>query len=249
MGFVEGPSLPEKRVGAVLIDFRAGQEMIQALQNLGIKVFFSCRSDELSAPLCGHPDMMIHHIGENKFVCSPDTFNYFGKTLGPLGAKILIGNSPLSRTYPLDIAYNITRLDGVAFCKQKYTDKTVLTELGRRSVKLIDIAQGYSKCNICVVSTNAIMTSDEGIAKAAVNAGVHVLKISAGHIDLDGFTYGFIGGATGLIAADTLAVSGDISLHPDYKSMADFCGQFNVKLIALTDKKPVDIGSIIPLIY
>lgn len=57
--------------------------------------------------------------------------------------------------------------------------------------------------------------------------------------------YGFIGGATGLIDNNTLAVNGDINSHPDSEQIKLFCHKYNVDIISLKDDKLVDIGTII----
>ena len=64
---------------------------------------------------------------------------------------------------------------------------------GDRAVQ-ISSRQGYSRCSVCVVSDNAIITADEGICRSAEAHGVDVLKIRPGYIDPPGFDYGFIGG-------------------------------------------------------
>ena len=75
--------------------------------------------------------------------------------------------------------------------------------------------------------------------------GIDVLKISHGHIELRNLDYGFIGGATGLIDNNTLAVNGDINSHPDSEQIKAFCNKYNVDIVPLKDSNIVDIGTII----
>ena len=44
--------------------------------------------------------------------------------------------------------------------------------------EIINVKQGYAKCSICVVSDNAIITADKGIAKAAIQNRIDVLEIT-----------------------------------------------------------------------
>ena len=60
-------------------------------------------------------------------------------------------------------------------------------------------------------------------------------------------SYGFIGGATGLIAPDMLAVNGDLKTHPDYNNIVDFCKNYHVDIISLKNGSIYDIGSILPI--
>ena len=138
--------------------------------------------------------------------------------------------------------YNATALKNYVICNKVYTDKTVLDSHNK---EIINVKQGYSKCNICIVDNNAIITSDNGIAKTVAQKGIDVLKISPGYIELRKLDYGFIGGATGIIDNNMLAVNGDINSHPDSEQIKVFCHKYNVDIIPLKDGKLVDIGTII----
>ena len=98
--------------------------------------------------------------------------------------------------------------------------------------QIVPVKQGYAACACLKVTENAIVTSDIGIAKAAEQRGVDVLRISAGNIDLPGYDCGFIGG-TAFLHEDTLYFAGDLWTHPDGKSIADFCISHGVKTYSL----------------
>ena len=161
--------------------------------------------------------------------------------------KIISGNKKIGSTYPYDIAYNVARINRAAFHNFIYTDDKILEYYNANGIKLIDVKQGYSKCSICVIAENAIITSDKIIAKAAVSNGYDVLHISEGYIKLKGLNYGFIGGCCGLISKEILAVNGDISQHIDYLKIKEFCEKYNVTIYPLHNGTLEDIGSIIPL--
>ena len=118
--------------------------------------------------------------------------------------------------------------------------------IGNRAVQ-ISSRQGYSRCSVCVVNDNAIITADEGICRSAEARGVDVLKIRPGYIDLPGFDYGFIGGASFKISDTKLAFTGRLDRHPDAERIIEFVSLHNVDIVYITDKPAFDIGGVIPI--
>lgn len=240
MEFLQKPNLPDRQVKGVIIDSRADNETIESLKNLGIEPVLSYQSENMHTAICSHPDMTIMHMGKNKFICAPDAYEYYKSVLP--NAQIIRGAVDIKPEYPHDVIYNITILGGFTFMNTA-TEQAKITNNG----KIIEIRQGYTKCSICIVSENAIITADTGIAHAARENNIDALLISAGNIELTGMNYGFIGGSTGLIAPDTLAVNGDITTHPDGMAITEFCASHGVTIIPLKSGKIRDIGSILPI--
>ena len=240
MEFLQKPHLPDRPVKGVVIDCRADRETIESLKTLGIEPILSYCSENLNPAICSHPDMTIVHLGENRFICAPDAYDYYASVLPE--AEVIKGEVDINPEYPHDVAYNITLLGDFAFMNTA-TEQIKVINNG----KIINIRQGYTKCSICVVSEHAIITADTGIARAAQDNNIDVLQISPGNIELPGMNYGFIGGAAGLIAPDTLAVNGDITTHPDCNAIMRFCSERCVKIISLKSGKIRDIGSILPI--
>ena len=70
-----------------------------------------------------------------------------------------------------------------------------------------------------------------------------VLLIKKGYVSLDGYDYGFIGGASVYIKdKKTLLFFGDITAHPDYSAIKDFCERKGVKIDYIKGIKLTDIG-------
>jgi hypothetical protein len=113
--------------------------------------------------------------------------------------------------------------------------------------KILNVKQGYSKCSIAVIGTDAAITSDTGIYNTLIANGIDVLKIDSGSIRLDGVSYGFIGGVSGLIAPDVLAVNGNIEAHPESEKIKEFCNKHGVSILSLNNEELYDIGSILPI--
>lgn len=238
------PNLP-RRAGGVIISPYTKPAVIKALNAMGISCIKGSVCGNIMRAVMGHPDMSISHIGEDAFVCEPSSHSYYTKLLK--NVHVYKGQASLTVNYPNDIAYNIARVGDIAFHNIKYTDSVLKQLLLKEGVKLVHINQGYSKCSICVVNERAIITSDEAIARVAMQNDIDTLVICKGHIDLEGHDYGFIGGASGKLAKDLLAFAGNIGLHPDYYKIKEFCTRHKVELLSLTQDTPEDIGSIIPI--
>ena len=66
-----------------------------------------------------------------------------------------------------------------------------------------------------------MITADCGIAKALSDVGTDVLVIPSGGIELPGYDYGFIGGASA-VTDESVIFFGDIRSHGDYNAIVDF---------------------------
>lgn len=245
MIYFEKPSTPNKCSGGAIVDYRTDKESIKELNKLGVKVFKSCFIPSLYDAVCGHPDMQIHHLGGNRFVCAPEAFEHYTKLLPE--ADIIKGSKALIAAYPGDICYNAAAFGNYLICNAVSTTIEISSEYQRRGQTILNVKQGYAKCSICIVNDNAIITADEGIYKTALENKIDALKICEGFITLKNMSYGFIGGATGLIAHDALAVNGDIKTHKDSANIISFCKNYGVEVVSLKKGEIEDIGSILPI--
>jgi hypothetical protein len=132
-------------------------------------------------------------------------------------------------------------------CNPRFTDIVLLEHCASEGIEIINVKQGYAKCSVCVVDENSIITADIGIANAAESVGLSVLRISAGYICLPGHECGFIGGCCGKLAPDIMAFCGDLSTHPDHKSIDAFLRERGVFAESLCRGQLTDIGGMIPL--
>lgn len=243
--YINTPNIPDKQINSVLVNGGISAIVENTLSQMSIMVHKTKSFDLLMPQVRYHPDMAIHHISENIFVTDASLLTYYQNILP--NARIIIGNSTIHENYPFDIAYNIARVGKYAFHKLQYTDKVIYEYLERFGVTLVNVNQGYSKCSVCILNDHAIITADKSIAKVCNRFNIDVLQITNKDILLSGFDYGFIGGATGLIAPDKLAVYGDLKMHSDYERIELFCEKYNIQIIPLHNGHTEDIGSIIPL--
>lgn len=110
---------------------------------------------------------------------------------------------------------------------------------------MINVKQGYSKCNIAIIDENSIITSDAGIAKSCRRyTDLDILEITPGHIRLAGFDTGFIGGTCGRLG-DEIVFNGDLTRHPDFASILEFIEARSLKCKWFPEYQLTDIGSIL----
>jgi hypothetical protein len=247
--FIKTPFIPERKVSHVLIDGRASADILSGLEDLGIKPILTPLSAGLYEAVTNHPDMLVHPVGDNILVVAPDVYEFFNSVLEPLKFRLIRGKSVLKSNYPENIAYNVARINNLAFHNIRYTDPVIRQYFEQHGVKMINVKQGYAKCSTCIVSDHAIITSDRGIARTADNYNIDVLLITPGHILLPGLNYGFIGGATGLVSKNLLVVAGMLNNHPNYIDIVEFCSKYNVSIRSLGKGQVIDIGSIIPILH
>ena len=212
---------------SVLVDYRISKKSEDTLLGLGYEVIKSERSANLAEPVCGHPDMLLCKLSDTDFAVSPTLSRGFIKSLNK--KHIILGATKLKPIYPCDIAYNAARIGKYLFCNEKHTDAAILKYSKKYGISVINVNQGYTKCSICEVSENAVITSDKSIFKAARENNIDVLLTENSGIILNGYNEGFIGGAGGLIEKNLLAVNGDISLHKNFKEIKEFCKKYGVK--------------------
>lgn len=190
--------------------------------------------------------MVIHPIDDTTLIVAPNVYGYYKEQLSGSGLNLIKGESFLSKKYPKNIAYNVGRFKNFAFHNFKYTDKRLLEELKKRSIELININQGYSKCSTGITG-DFLITSDQGIYKDLIEKDIDLLLIEPGHIRLEGYNYGFCGGASGVLKRGELIFHGDLTRHPNYLKITNYLKEREYKLFYSRDYPLEDIGSIIGL--
>lgn len=207
-----------------------------------------CKLNILPEALKYHADLGICIVSAKKAVCPPDSYEYYKEKLAPYGFKIIKGGTALDCHYPKDSAYNVCIVGKKCFLNKNVCDAVLLDILTSEGYEIINVKQGYTKCSICPIDDNSIITADNSIAKAAAECGMDVLLISNDGIDLPGYNNGFFGGCTGLYDKNTLLINGEIGKFPDGNSVKDFLDKKGISIKELKKGALVDIGSILPLI-
>ncbi len=238
--FVTTPNLPENRITLAAVGNYL--EIISALHGIGINTV-SLENKALPREISRHQDMLLCHIGKNILFLDPSQ----DKTpLENEGFSVLTGDE-IGDTYPFDVKLNVAVSKDFFIYNPKTADSSLVKELlgtGRRG---IEAKQGYTKCSLCFVTENALITEDPSIYEALRNTGTHVLLISKGDIYLSDTHCGFFGGSTGKIDKNTLAVTGALKHHTDGNKIKEFCLSHGVEILELTQGRITDIGGILPI--
>ncbi len=151
----------------------------------------------------------------------------------------------IGKSYPENIPLNCLYFGNRLYGKLSAVDKTVLDYCMENQIETVNVNQGYTRCSTLVISENAAITADKSIEKALRNHGADVLLISAGNIRLEGFDYGFIGGA-GFTDDGKTYFFGDVSKHPYYEKIMEFCKKHNSIIEILCSYEPLtDIGGVV----
>lgn len=247
MEFLKEANLPDKRVGLVCVSEDIKESLKMNISKLGINQIYAPQIKNIESPVRSHADVMLHHLKADSFVCEPTVFDYFKKEFEKYDINLICGKTVAESKYPRDCYYNAARVGDCVF--MNIADSSILDFDKRNYTRKINVKQGYAKCSICIVSNKALITSDEGIYKAATENGFDVLKIQSGYIKIEGYDHGFIGGATGLLSNDVLGFCGDLKTHPDNQNISAFLRNYNVYPENLDKGILQDIGSILPIAY
>ncbi len=247
MNFLKTSFIPDSDVSLAVVDYRISAEVEDSLTSLGIELIKTVRCRELYEAVDGHPDMQMIHMGGDKIILAPNVFESMSPVFEKKGFAVTKGVTWLVRNYPGDIAYNVLRMGNYAFHNTKYTDAEIVRELDKQNIKLIHISQGYTKCSTCILDSRTIITSDLKLSKTVEKYGIESLLIKPGGIELKNLSYGFIGGASGLISEKHIAFTGTLEALEDGNRIIEFLKYKEIKITELGKDKLVDYGSIIPL--
>ncbi|MEE0867100.1 MAG: hypothetical protein UIL37_02215 [Clostridia bacterium] len=194
-----------------------------------------------------HADLGICIISEKTAVCPPDTCAYYNNVLSRYGYRIIEGKKSIGSNYPKDCAYNVGIVGKRCFMKKSACDSILLEELIKAGMEIVNVNQGYSKCSLCALDENTIITADESIKKAAEGLGMKVFFTSNKGIVLEGFQNGFIGGCLGKLDAKTLLSHGNLSMLEEGNTLLKNLNKNGFEVKSIKEGDVIDIGSVIPL--
>ena len=195
----------------------------EELNKFGYEIIPTKKINTFLEPEQYHADMQILCI-KNKVITLDDCIKKPGKN------------------YPENILLNCLYHNNKLYGKLSATDSSVREYCRENNIETVNVNQGYTRCSTLVVNEKAVITADKSIEKGMKNNGAEVLLISAGNIVLEGFDYGFIGGAS-FSDNNTIYFFGDITKHPDYNKIKEFTSKHNSIIEILCKTQPLtDIG-------
>ena len=241
--FLKNPNLPTSKVTTVFANIN-DNALKNTFNNLAIKVVNVTQNELLDAPISLHADILANYVGNNTFLIDyrQNALSEFVERAGGTVKKINNIKSP----YPNECLLNFADIGDYIICNKSILTQEIIDTLPNKQI--IDVKQGYSKCSICIVKHNTIITDDASIYKAVSQyKDIKFLFIQKGSVQIEKYYYGFIGGCCGLIDKDLLLFNGDLLTHTDFDKIKNFLYDNSIRYIDIKGKPLTDIGSIIPV--
>lgn len=230
-----------------ITDIRTPESIVRSIRDLGAEVLTVPSDRRLDPPVSAHPDMRMFIIEKKIFIPkeSATELSHITKRLEEFGFETVPSSVTLSSEYPHDIAFNCMAVGNCLFGKLAFTAPEILSYATSIGMELVNVNQGYTKCSTLIVDSGSVITSDPSIAAACRAQGIDVLKIQSddGDIILEGYSKGFIGGASGALGSRVFFL-GDLSLHPEGARIKEFCEQKGKAAVSLGDQRLLDMGSL-----
>lgn len=201
--------------------------------------------DSLDAPVCSHADMLVFIIGRKIFTYkdyykkNPSVF----ETAKSDGYELCFVAKQCEREYPNDIALNVLTVGKTLFANSKHTAVEILEYAKKNGYDLVDVKQGYSACSTLVLSDKCLITADKSIYNAAKKASIDAVLINSGEILLEGYSCGFIGGAS-FVFENVVYFMGDIKKHSSYKKIKDKIDSLGMRISLISSGNVFDFGGI-----
>lgn len=218
----------------------------RVLLSKGIGILEPPVNDSVSLPVKHHSDLSFLFDGDSTVFIAKEIENY-KIILEKIGLSVRVLPQKLGSKYPEDCKLNCVVTDKFIICNIDTVSSDVLQYFIRKGKEIISVKQGYTKCSVVPLCDEAIITDDKSICNSCTVKGIDVLLVTKGSVRLNGFDYGFIGGASGVIDKHTVAFNGDVTKHSDGEKIIDFLKKYGMSALSLDSGELWDIGSIIPL--
>ena len=227
-------------------DIRLPEHCRTELIARGFSVVPLPRFSALDPRVASHPDMLILPLGNRLFVHQ----NYYTEARREI-EQILCASSltptvihdTIGMAYPHDVALNLAVVGHHILGRRGSISPAVLDYVAQKDFSVINVKQGYAKCATVILGDKAIITADPTIEKAGRALSLSVLRIREGHVSLDGYDHGFLGGASG-VCEKTVFFCGDIMHHPDGKNITEFCHSQGFEAVSLSSEPLYDVGTL-----
>ena len=198
--------------------------------------------------ISGHPDIFICQTPQT-LIISPSLPEKYLQIIKEHKIQFITGNpipnpsSPI--THPASIRYNAAVSTNYLVHRLEFTDPSILENCHTR--KKIPVKQGYTRCNLLLLKDDHYITSDLGIHKNLILAGLDGIFVSPDGILLPGFANGFIGGTMGILR-DSVYIIGSLSHYPEGEAVRVFLAKLNYRIVELYEGPLFDGGGILFII-
>lgn len=227
-------------MGKYCIINTTNKEIVKKLENYGYKCIATEKSTDVSQPISLHADVLYLKTDDKTIYVSECQKNNI-ELLETLGYTV--HTVKLSPGYKTESKLNMVVTDDMVLCNPKTCMD--LSDLKNKR-KIIPVNQGYTKCSTVVLDNNYFITEDKSIYNALISNGKNCLLIEKGFVKLDGYNYGFIGGASVYLEAERILLFlGDIKKHKEYLNISNFCSNINIKVNNIQNMDIIDIGGLV----
>ena len=229
----------------VLADQIIHPEVLSTLNREGFEAILLPPASYLQPPVASHTDMLIF-IGFDRLFCHRHYYESNAELIDKIceisGNALSFSDEPAGEKYPFDVLFNACLVGNRLICNRKTVSHLILEAANSKNCEIINVPQGYTKCSVCIVSDNAIITADKAIYEACRDT-FDVILISEGHISLPPYNFGFIGGVSGT-CGDKVYFCGSLDTHPDGDIIKEFCVKHKKIPISMGDSELQDVGSL-----
>ncbi|MBR6808443.1 MAG: hypothetical protein IKM46_08730 [Clostridia bacterium] len=209
------------------------------------EVLFLPPDKKLDTPVSSHADMNVFILGRKTVISrayGEENPWLIERLRENCALDVILSDGERGGKYPYDIMLNVLVCDKVCFSLKKYTCREIIELIDENNMRHINVKQGYAACSSLAFG-KYIVTSDTGIHKAAESAGIESLLISSGAITLEGYSEGFIGGASG-VCGNKIYFAGDVLTHPDGEKILRFIEKGGFEAVSLSEDGLTDVGGI-----
>ncbi len=198
--------------------------------------------DALYDGIRNHPDLLLSYSDQHLFL-SIEVTPHIHKHLEAAHIPYTVINHPLGSIYPMTASLNVISTDHYIICNKNTVAPELLEYALSSNKKVIHVNQGYVRCTTLPIGDDTFITDDPGIAKKLTLENLKVVKVTEGHVHLPSHPYGFIGGCAGKVG-NVVYFNGDLSKHPDYKTIEEACSNLNLTISYTTDIPLTDVGGV-----
>jgi hypothetical protein len=234
----------------IIIDKKLSWDAKKTLSSYG--ELLELETEGITYPaISGHPDIFFCQA-PGKLIVAPNLPQKYFDQLQNHNIDFITGELPVGPEYPASARYNAVVTDKYLIHNFRHTDFMITREF--EDMELINVDQGYCRCNLLPLRDGHFITSDMGIFK--VLKGLHpqgtpslnstfpkVLHVSPESILLNSFPQGFFGGCCG-VREGNVFVNGSLSFHPDGGKIREYLTFLSYKIVELGDGPLMDVGSI-----
>ncbi len=215
------------------------REITDVLTGLGYNCIPVIESDLVSRPICAHSDVLYRKL-ESKTIlissCQMENKPYLER----LGYTVLVCKE-LAPGYKTESLLNFI-INDKYIIKNEKTAINLSSEYCTDKI-ILNVKQGYTCCSTLMIKEDVYITDDENIFNVITSAGLDCLKKEKGDIELTGYDYGFIGGASVKLKDNRILFFGDIENKIEKDKIIRYLKKNDMEPIFISGKKLKDIGS------